>query len=136
MIGVPDQIPSQPSQIPSQSIQISGSPGVPSHRSKLASSRVGSFAGACHAFLPQICFSLWAVRCIPLPQRVGPQGHHREWTTEQAQEAPHSIQLWAAWRCGLDSRGRPCSVHLMANAQSAPQGADSGEARVHCPWMR
>ena len=68
VFGVPDQIPSQPSRIPSQSVRVSGSPGVASHGSESASGRVGSFAGACNTFLLPECFSLLAVRCIPLPQ--------------------------------------------------------------------
>ena len=59
------------SRIASQSVRVAGSPGFPSHGSESASGRVGSFASACNAILPPECFSLLAVRGIPLPQGGG-----------------------------------------------------------------
>ena len=62
----PDSESAQPdSESVSPSLEL---PWVPSHESESVSRRVGSFAGACNAFLPPECFSLLAVRCIPLPQ--------------------------------------------------------------------
>ena len=62
----PDSESAQPdSESVSPSLEL---PWVPSHGSESVSSRVGSFAVACNAFLPPECFSLLAVRCIPLPQ--------------------------------------------------------------------
>ena len=71
----PDSESAQPD---SESVSPSlGLPGVPSHGSESVSSRVGSFAGVCNAFLPPECFSLLAVRCIPLQQGGRPQGHRQ-----------------------------------------------------------
>ena len=65
----PDSESAQPdSESVSPSLEL---PWVPSHGSESVSSRVGSFAVACNAFLPPECFSLLAVRCIPL---LVPQG--------------------------------------------------------------
>ena len=123
----PDSESAQPdSESVSPSLEL---PWVPSHGSDSVSSRVGSFAGACNAFLPPECFSLLAVRCIPLPQggrATGPSPG----AGYRAGAGGTRFSRWAAWRCGFDFRGGPREVHPRAHARSAPHGADSGEARV------
>ena len=98
MFGVPDQIPSQPSRIPSQSVRVLGSPGVPSHGSESVSSRVGSFAGACNAFLPPNVSASWPSGAFHYHKGVGPQGHRQARATEQQPEARHNnIIITTTW---------------------------------------
>ena len=121
----PDSESAQPdSESVSPSLEL---PWVPSHGSESVSRRVGSFAGACNAFLPPECFSLLAVRCIPLPQggratgpspgagyRAGAGG------TPQYPEVLH-LAVWVRL---------PLLVHPRAHSLLVPPGAEGCEARV------